>query len=107
MLKIDRRIIAPIAGEDSAQRMVRMIVDLAGSMGIRTVAEGVETEAQAAILREMGCDVLQGFLFAKPLDADGLTAWLRALDPAAVPPEASRDTHQGALPPRTAAASAS
>ena len=107
VLKIDRRIIAPIAGEDSAQRMVRMIVDLAGSMDIRTVAEGVETEAQAAILREMGCDVLQGFLFAKPLDADGLMAWLRALDPAAVPPEPLRDTHQGALPPRAAAASAS
>ncbi|WP_176518613.1 EAL domain-containing protein [Rhodobacter maris] len=78
-LKIDRRIVAPIVEDPGARRMVKMIVDLATSQNVRTVAEGVETAEQARLLREMGCDVLQGFLYAEPLDEAELPRHLRAM----------------------------
>ncbi|MFD2175259.1 EAL domain-containing protein [Rhodobacter lacus] len=78
-LKIDRRIVAPIVEDRGARRMVKMIVDLATSQNVRTVAEGVETPEQARLLREMGCDVLQGFLYAEPLDEADLPRHLRAM----------------------------
>ena len=46
------------------------------SLGMRTVAEGVETEGQAALLDSLGCDKGQGYLFAKPMPADEATRWL-------------------------------
>lgn len=66
-LKIDRRIVAPVARDARSASLVRAIVEIAETLGIGTVAEGVETAEQAAILREMGCDVLQGYHFARPL----------------------------------------
>jgi EAL domain-containing protein (putative c-di-GMP-specific phosphodiesterase class I) len=58
---------------------------LAHSLGMTLVAEGVETDAQLAFLRQSGCEVYQGWLFAKALDAADLTALLRvALDNSAV-----------------------
>lgn len=68
-LKIDQRIVAPVATEPRAASLVRAIVDMAATLGIRTVAEGVETEAQAIALRNMGCQTLQGYLFGRPMDA--------------------------------------
>ncbi|MGG7564984.1 EAL domain-containing protein [Rhodovulum sp. DZ06] len=67
-LKIDRRIVTPVAREARSRKLVRAIVEIAETLGIGTVAEGVETAEQARILREMGCDVLQGFHFSRPLD---------------------------------------
>ncbi|MFW5641268.1 MAG: putative bifunctional diguanylate cyclase/phosphodiesterase [Roseicyclus sp.] len=78
ILKIDRRLVSLVAETDTANDMVHAIVSMARSLSIRTTAEGVETEAQAATLREIGCDVLQGFLFARPLPAEELLAWCRA-----------------------------
>ncbi|SOC14415.1 PAS domain-containing protein [Rhodobacter maris] len=69
-LKIDRRIIAPVARDSRAANLVRAIIEIAETLGIGTVAEGVETEAQASVLRELGCDILQGYLFSMPLSAD-------------------------------------
>ncbi|WP_253799260.1 EAL domain-containing protein [Rhodovulum sp. P5] len=65
-LKIDRRIVAPVADDEGARTVVRAIVEIAQTLGIRTVAEGVETQAHADILAEIGCDVLQGFHFSTP-----------------------------------------
>ncbi len=67
-LKIDRSFVGP-ADEAAAWDLVRMIVALARGMGVTVVAEGVETVGQKLRLREIGCDLAQGYLFAKPLDA--------------------------------------
>jgi len=68
-LKIDKRIVAPLGRDGQAKNLVRAIIEIAETLGIGTVAEGVETEAQAQILSELGCDILQGFLFSLPLPA--------------------------------------
>ena len=52
------------------QTACRWIVDLANGYGVRTVAEGVETRADFLTVREMGFDLVQGFLFAKPMTAE-------------------------------------
>ena len=70
-LKIDQRIISPIHNSDEARKLAGSIIEIAGALGIKVTAEGVETTEQARILRDLGCDTLQGFLFAKPLDEMG------------------------------------
>lgn len=66
-LKIDRRIVSPVVGDPRARDLVRAIVAIADALGINTVAEGVETGAHVRVLRELGCGVLQGYHYAKPL----------------------------------------
>jgi len=67
-LKIDKSFVGP-ADEAAAWDLVKMIVALASGMGVTVVAEGVETAGQKQRLRDMGCDLAQGYLFAKPLNA--------------------------------------
>ncbi len=56
--------------------IVKMILSLAESLNLKTVAEGVETEEQLYFLRDMGCDEIQGYLFSKPLPAEEFTTLL-------------------------------
>jgi EAL domain-containing protein (putative c-di-GMP-specific phosphodiesterase class I) len=72
-LKIDRSFISGLGDEHGDRTIVSAIIELAHALGIRVVAEGVETAAQLACLRELGCDRAQGFLFARALPAD--EAW--------------------------------
>ena len=65
-------------GTDADREMIRAMVSLAHAFGLDTVAEGVETDAQGAFLREVGCDVVQGFGVARPIEADDVPAWLAA-----------------------------
>ena len=82
-LKIDRLFVRDIASAAQDAAIVRAIIDLGHGLGMKVTAEGVETEAQFCELRRLGCDALQGFLFAQPQRADALAArWLRC--PAAV-----------------------
>ena len=75
-IKIDRTFVAGI--EDPADRsIVEAVVALAHGLGIGVVAEGIETEAQAEKLRELGCDLGQGYLFSRPVPADRTAALLR------------------------------
>ncbi len=60
--------------EDTA--IVHMIIELAHTLGLEVVGEGVEREEQAGLLREMGCDMAQGYHFAKPLPPEGIPALL-------------------------------
>ena len=75
-LKIDRSFVAALEGDDGAA-LVEAMVTLAHRLGLRTVAEGVETAAQADRLRALGCDLGQGWLFAKPSPARAAGRLLR------------------------------
>jgi len=68
-IKVDRQFIAGCGDDGLKQSVCRQILDLADGFGARTVAEGVETRADFFRVREMGFDLLQGFLFAKPMTA--------------------------------------
>ncbi len=66
-LKLDRRIISDIYHDNRARLVVKQIIELCRQLGITSVAEGVETEQHLEILREMDCDVIQGYYLNKPL----------------------------------------
>ena len=68
VLKIDRSFITPL-GSDQANAIVRAIIAMAHSLDLLVVAEGVETERQLSILRMLGCDIAQGYLYSKPVSA--------------------------------------
>jgi diguanylate cyclase (GGDEF)-like protein len=76
-VKIDASFVRRIAESEDDHRIVRSIVDLVRSLGLRSVAEGVESDAVAVRLAEMGCDLGQGWLFSRPMPAPETTAWLR------------------------------
>lgn len=69
-LKIDRSFVSDISMDDQHGVIARTIVSLAHSLAMDVVAEGVETQLQCDILRSYGCDVAQGFLFARPMAAE-------------------------------------
>jgi len=77
-LKIDRQLVNPILVDPGQRQLLASIVDIGKSMGIEVVAEGVETMEHAAILRELGCDILQGYAFSRPLSAADLETFLAA-----------------------------
>jgi diguanylate cyclase (GGDEF)-like protein len=71
-LKIDKRLSHDIAGAHRARVVVRGVIDMARSLGLAVVAEGVETEAQLDLLAKEGCQYFQGYLCAEPLDVPAL-----------------------------------
>ena len=79
-LKIDRSFVMDVAHSDEARKIAAAVVQLAQALKLKVVAEGVETEAQFNILRQLGCDELQGFLFAKPMSARALGLWAASDD---------------------------
>lgn len=82
-LKIDRSFVAGMT-EDAADRsIVRALVDLAHTLGFRVVAEGVERPEELDLLREFGCDEIQGYLLSRPVPVDRLAVLLREHDASA------------------------
>jgi diguanylate cyclase (GGDEF)-like protein/PAS domain S-box-containing protein len=77
-LKIDKSFMDGVPDDANDVTLSRAIIALAHSLGLTLVAEGVETDAQLAFLRQYGCEVYQGWLFAKAMEADELTQRLRA-----------------------------
>jgi EAL domain-containing protein (putative c-di-GMP-specific phosphodiesterase class I) len=75
LLKIDKSFVDYIIGDTRNQKVVRFILQLARELGARTIAEGVETPEQAMWLKEAGCDLIQGYLYAKPMPPKDLEAW--------------------------------
>jgi diguanylate cyclase (GGDEF)-like protein/PAS domain S-box-containing protein len=69
-VKVDRAFVRGVAESPVDSAIVRAVIDLAGAMGIVTVAEGVETRSQVAGLKMLGCQIAQGFYFSHPLRAD-------------------------------------
>ena len=78
-LKIDRSFIAEIGESEDSRIVIDAIISLARSLQLETVAEGVETHAQADFLLQRGCHLAQGFLLAMPAPAEEITPLLRAL----------------------------
>ena len=80
-LKIDRSFVNDLESSEDARAVVAAVVSLAHALGLRVVAEGVETGGQRDILLAMGCDELQGFFYARPMPADMLLAWSQGEKP--------------------------
>jgi EAL domain-containing protein (putative c-di-GMP-specific phosphodiesterase class I) len=76
-LKIDRSFVLEIDHEFGSRSLVRTIILLARELGLKVVAEGVETNAQFDIVRALECDRVQGYLFARPVSALNLEPFLR------------------------------
>lgn len=72
-MKIDRSFVEGIADDSDDMAIVQTTIVLARQLGLKVVAEGVETSAQQAFLRALGCDEIQGYLFARPMSADAVT----------------------------------
>jgi len=77
-IKIDKAFIRPLDRPDPDTRLVEMVIALSHKLGLPVVAEGVETEAQAALLKQLGCDEAQGYLWGKPMTGDELRRLLTA-----------------------------
>jgi EAL domain-containing protein (putative c-di-GMP-specific phosphodiesterase class I) len=82
-LKIDQAFVQNVCEDPEDRAIVGAIISLANSLGLKTIAEGVETEAQLTLLREQGCNEVQGFYFSKALPADQFEAFVRADYPSA------------------------
>lgn len=76
-LKIDRQLILPIVNSSSQRRLAGSIIEIGRSLNIRVIAEGVETMEHAAILRDMGCDDLQGYALARPMPSAQLIEFMK------------------------------
>ncbi|SDA66550.1 EAL domain-containing protein [Sinorhizobium sp. NFACC03] len=76
-LKIDRALVGPMTESPKQAKLVRAIIDIGHSLNIEVVGEGVETWEHAAMLRDLGCDVLQGYALARPMDRLELERRLR------------------------------
>jgi diguanylate cyclase (GGDEF)-like protein/PAS domain S-box-containing protein len=81
VLKIDRSFVQDLPTNQRHRLVVQMTISLAKSLGLKTVAEGVETYGQVDILTEMGCDVIQGYLILRPAPANEISAWLARASP--------------------------
>ena len=76
-IKIDRRFIARLGGPNGDGHLASTIRELARSMGVPVIAEGVETEAQLAAVRDLGCEYAQGYLFSEPLPREEMAALIQ------------------------------
>jgi diguanylate cyclase (GGDEF)-like protein len=74
-LKLDRAFVTTMCADEANRAIVRSLIDLAHSLGLRVVGEGVEGEATIVALRTAGCDAAQGYAIARPLHADQVLSW--------------------------------
>ncbi|MCU6434417.1 EAL domain-containing protein [Undibacterium sp. Jales W-56] len=81
-LKIDRSFVMHLPDDDSDVAIVTAIISLAHALKLGVIAEGVETEAQRALLKTLGCDELQGYLYSPALSVHDFEAWYRNATPA-------------------------
>ncbi len=76
-LKIDQTFVRDLVVDSDDRILAATIVNLGHSLGLKVVAEGVETEEQRQILIDQGCDFAQGYLFGRPMPADQFAEWVR------------------------------
>lgn len=83
-VKLDRSLMTQIASNDTAADVVRHLVAISQTMGLEATAQGIETPEQLALVRDMGCRFVQGFVFTKPLAPADFEAFARSWDPQSV-----------------------
>lgn len=76
-LKIDRSFILSLGRENSGARIAEMVIELGKTLGLKVIAEGIESQAHLDRLVELGCDEAQGYLFSPPLELPALLQWLQ------------------------------
>lgn len=76
-LKIDKSFIDEIAYDSSERKLVQSIIEIGKNFGMQTVAEGVESQEQLKILRDLGCDIIQGYFYSKPLTLEQLYLYVK------------------------------
>ena len=75
-VKIDQSFVADVARSRDCRLIIQSIADLAHGLGLTATAEGVETVEQLRLVRELGCDLAQGYLISPPLDPARLKPWM-------------------------------
>ena len=75
-IKIDQDFVAQLSDSEANSRVIEAIVALGKAMQLEVVAEGVETDQQYAVVRRLGCDLVQGYFIARPMPADQLLTWI-------------------------------
>src|SRR6202042_2447552 len=90
-LKVDRTFVGSMTTERESRKIVAAVVGLGQSLGLKTTAEGIETQEQADMLVRLGCDMGQGWHYGRPAPADQLPSLLELRRPRAV----SRSSDQG------------
>ncbi len=101
-LKLDKSFVIPMLEDSGAAAIVQSTVELAHALGLRMVAEGVESEAHLRELARLGCDVAQGYHISRPVTAEQLGVWLRSSDRAVLAGDGAAGqatTTQPATPP--------
>ncbi|MBR0385251.1 MAG: EAL domain-containing protein [Erysipelotrichaceae bacterium] len=78
-LKLDMQFIRTAFRRQKDTTLLKAVIDLAGSLGLPTIAEGVEDMEQMEALRQLGCDIVQGYCFSKPLPAEEFEDFVRNL----------------------------
>ena len=76
VLKLDRKFLEESEDVGKNETIIRFVIEMAKKLSMVTVAEGVETQEQLTFLRETGCDMIQGFIFSKPLPSEKFYAVL-------------------------------
>jgi EAL domain-containing protein (putative c-di-GMP-specific phosphodiesterase class I) len=79
VLKIDRSFVVRMRDAGYPRNIVAMIVSLAHTLGLKVIAEGVEDDEQVRLLRDLGCDQIQGYLVSRPVSAQEIQKFLRAI----------------------------
>jgi EAL domain-containing protein (putative c-di-GMP-specific phosphodiesterase class I)/ActR/RegA family two-component response regulator len=84
-IKIDQSFVMTAMKSEESRTVIKFIVDLGHSLGLQSTAEGVEDEETLAYLREIGCDLAQGYWIGRPMSGDDVLAWIKTYNPATVP----------------------
>ncbi len=90
VMKLDRMLVQPVDADPTARALVKNMIEMGKALGISVTAEGIETATHAVIMADLGCDVLQGYYFAQPMDFAELRAFARNLNSASRQPGASQ-----------------
>jgi EAL domain-containing protein (putative c-di-GMP-specific phosphodiesterase class I) len=76
VIKIDKSLIRNINTSNNLKSIVRAIVTMSTSLGMKNIFEGIETDAELAEIKQLNGNIIQGYLFSKPLDAEDVEKWL-------------------------------
>ena len=76
-LKIDMKFVRNIVNAGAGYRMVELVIEIAKALKVPCIVEGVEDEAQYHLMKRVGCDVIQGYYFSQPVDADHFEAFFK------------------------------